>query len=93
MPVGLPWSRLVREGAPSGFSAVLINPSHSFSDLALFVRKDEERLLAAIDGTRSVGEILRGADGAISAEDGRTFFRRLWEYDQIVLDRKHAGRV
>jgi hypothetical protein len=83
-PVGLPWSRLVRNGAPKGFSAVLVNPSHAFPDLALCVRRDEERLLAAIDGERSIGEILAAA--SVSDDEGRTFFRRLWEHDQIVFD-------
>jgi SAM-dependent methyltransferase len=69
VPVGLPWSRYVREGAPKGFSAVLINPSHMYPDLALFVEPKQERVLKAIDGERSAGEILSSAAGAIGEEE------------------------
>jgi len=86
VPVGLPWSRFVREGVPKEFSAALVNPSHPFSDLALFLRRDEERLLLGIDGDRSIGEILDEA--GVADEKGCAFFRRLWEHDQIVLDAK-----
>ena len=45
----------------------------------------QERILAAIDGSRSVDEILRGA-GAACNEQARRFIEQLWEYDQIVFD-------
>jgi SAM-dependent methyltransferase len=86
VPVGLPWSRLVRDGAPRGFSAALINPNHAFVDLALLIGRSEERLLAAIDGVRSIGAILADVGDAVGGEEGRVFFQRLWEHDQIVFD-------
>ncbi len=88
IPVGLPWSRFVREGVPKGFSAALVNPSHTFPDLALFLRRDEERLLAGIDGARTIGEIL--SEAGVADEAGRVFFQRLWEHDQIVLDARRS---
>jgi hypothetical protein len=85
VPVGLPWSRFVRDGTPKGFSAALIHPAHPFPDLVFLVRRNEEPLLAAIDGVRSIAEIIRNAGAEIDSEQARVFFRRLWEYDQIVF--------
>jgi SAM-dependent methyltransferase len=88
VPVRLPWTLKVKDRAPAGVAAVLINPSHTYPDLALFISAAQERLLAAIDGERSVGEILRSAASAIADEPSRQFFRRLWEHDLIVFDAK-----
>jgi SAM-dependent methyltransferase len=91
VPVGLPWSRYIRERAPPGFSAVLINPNHIYPDLALLIEPKQERLLAHLDGERSIGEILERAAGAMSDEEGRQFMKRLWEYDHIVFDAKRPS--
>jgi SAM-dependent methyltransferase len=91
VPVGLPSSRYIRDRAPPGFAAVLINPSHIYPDLALFIEPKQERLLAALDGERSVGEILESAAGAIGEEEGRQFMQRLWEYDHIAFDAKRPA--
>ena len=88
VPVRLPWTLTVKDRAPAGVAAVLINPSHTYPDLALFIDAAQERLLMAIDGERSVGEILDSATGAIAEENGRQFFKRLWEHDLIVFDAK-----
>ena len=88
VPVRIPWTLAVKDRAPRGAAAVLINPSHTYPDLALFIDAAEERLLAAIDGERTVAEILNGAGGALDNELGRQFFRRLWEHDLIVFDAK-----
>ena len=65
---------------------MLINPSHAYPDLALFINTAQERLLAAIDGERSVAEILDRAGEITGEEQGRQFFERLWEHDLIVFD-------
>ena len=59
VPVRLPWTLTVKDRAPRGVAAVLINPRHTYPDLALFIDAAQERLLTAIDGERSVAEILR----------------------------------
>jgi SAM-dependent methyltransferase len=87
VPVRLPWTLTIKDRAPAGVAAVLINPSHTYPDLALFIDAAQERLLAAIDGERSVGEILQIV-GAIEEEKGRQFFNRLWEHDLVVFDAK-----
>lgn len=51
-----------------------------------FVDAAQERALAAIDGDRSTGEILQRA--AITDEEGRQLFKRLWEHDLIVFGAK-----
>ena len=88
VPVRLPWTLTVKDRAPRGVSAVLINPSHMYPDLAFFIDAAQERFLSAIDGERSVAEILRGVAALIGDEQGRDFFKRLWEHDLIVFDAK-----
>ena len=91
IPIALPWTVCVRERLPPGSVAVLINRSHTFTDLILTIDAFEDRLLGAIDGKRSLAEILQFA--AEGSDDGRralNFFERLWQYDQIVFDASRA---
>jgi SAM-dependent methyltransferase len=87
VPVRLPWTLTIKDRAPAGVAAALINPSHAYPDLALFIDAAQERLVAAIDGERSLGEILQSA-GGMEEEKSRQFFARLWEHDLIVFDAK-----
>jgi hypothetical protein len=66
--------------------AVLINRAHTYSDLALPIDAAQERIFTAIDGNRSIAEILSGSAAAGHDEQARSFFEQLWHYDQIVLD-------
>jgi SAM-dependent methyltransferase len=86
VPLRLPWALVVRERLPAGASAVLINRAHPFPDLALPINAAQERVFAAIDGKRSVGEILRVATADARLDHGREFVERLWRYDQIAID-------
>ncbi len=86
VPLRLPWTLTVRERLPSGASAVLINRAHPYPDLVLPINAAQERVFSAIDGTRTVGEILQGAAGTADLDHGREFIERLWRYDQIVFD-------
>ena len=92
IPIRLPWTVCVRERLPPGSVAVLINQSHTFTDLICTVDSFEDWLLGAIDGSRTLGEILRlafpGGDGESRALQ---FFERLWQYDQIVFDASRAA--
>jgi hypothetical protein len=79
----------VTERIPETATAVLINRSHEFTDLYLPVDATQDGRLAAVDGHRSLGEILEaGGDEAT----GRAFFQRLWDYDQVVFDTSLAQR-
>jgi hypothetical protein len=86
IPLRVPWTISVKERLPPGAARVLINRAHTFPDLALPINDAQARVLAAIDGNRTVDEILRRAAGADGAERARGFIERLWEYDQIVFD-------
>ena len=92
IPIALPGTVCVRERLPPGSVAVLINRSHTFTDLILTVDSFEDRLLGAIDGNRTLAEILQFA-----AQDGDgnrralRFFERLWQYDQVVFDASRAA--
>ncbi len=81
-PIRLPDTVVVRDKLPPGAAAVLINRNHTFTDLYLPIDAVQERLFAAIDGTKTIGQICGEDDDRAVARD---FFRRLWEWDQIVL--------
>ena len=81
------WSRRACRLAPS---RSLINRTHTDRDLYLPIDAAEKRLLDAIDGNRSIGEIGRGLAGM--TRRARSYFERLWWYDQIVVDAS-TGRV
>jgi SAM-dependent methyltransferase len=87
IPIALPWTVCVRERLPPGSAAVLINPAHKFTDLVCTVDPFEDRLLGAIDGNRSLAEILQStAQGGDCDQRALKFFERLWQYDQVVFD-------
>jgi SAM-dependent methyltransferase len=86
VPLRLPWTLCIRDRAPPGASAVLINPSHTYPDLALPIDAAQQHVFDAIDGKRSVDEILSNTAGAADAKWTRRFIQQLWEYDQIVFD-------
>jgi len=86
IPLRLPWTLCIRDRVPPGSVAVLINQAHTYPDLAFPIDAAQERVFTAIDGNRSIDEILREAAGAGGDEQARRFIEQLWEYDQIVFD-------
>ena len=86
VPIRVPWTVCVREGVPSGAVAVLINRAHTFTDLILTVDETEDRLLSAINGKRTLGEIVKLAGMTDDEHHALNFFERLWQYDQVVFD-------
>jgi len=83
VPIRLSDTITVRERLPPGAAAVLINRSHTYTDLVLPIDKEELRLVEAIDGARTAGELARGMAGLDRA---RALFERLYRHDQIVFD-------
>ena len=79
-------SLCIRERLPPGSVAVLINRAHTYPDLALPINASQEPVFAAIDGNRSIDQILRNAAGPVGDEQARRFIQQLWEYDQIVFE-------
>ena len=86
VPLRLPWTLCIRDRAPPGFTAVLINRAHTYPDLALPIDAAQASVFAAIDGQRRIDEILRKAARAGDDEQARGFIEKLWQYDQIVFD-------
>ena len=87
VPIRLPGTLEVRERLPAGAAAVLINRNHTFNDLYLPIDARRERILAAIDGKRTIADICRDANDRSVA---REFFQQLWRWDQVVFDTSHA---
>ena len=58
-PIRLPDTLAVRDRLPKGAAAVLINRNHNYTDLYLPIDTRQARLLAAIDGDRTIEEICR----------------------------------
>lgn len=90
IPVRMPDAICVREGLPDGAAGVLINRTHTYRDIYLSINPVEKRLLDMIDGSRCIGEILdrtlTETQNAAQREGARSFFERLWWYDQVVFD-------
>jgi hypothetical protein len=87
VPITLPWTTRVRDRLPPGCAAVLINRAHTSTDLICTVDRFEDVLLGAIDGKRTLEDILRFAGVDRGAEHSAlSFFERLWQYDQVVFD-------
>jgi hypothetical protein len=82
VPLRLPDTVVVRDKAPPGAAAVLINRNHRFADLYLPVDAARLRLLEQVDGTRSIEELCADPGDRDLARD---FFRQLWRWDQIVV--------
>ena len=75
---------------PPGVAAVLINRTHSYTDLFMPIDENEGRLWDAIDGNRNIADIVettsRPPRGGSPTDEARAFFERLWWYDQVVFD-------
>jgi SAM-dependent methyltransferase len=89
VPIRMPDATCVQEKLPPGAAAVLINRSHTYTDLYLPIDARQKRLFDAIDGERTFGEIVREVV-PIEADAARAFFERLGWMDQIVVDESRA---
>ena len=88
VPIRLPWTRLIQERLPPGAAGVLMSRNHPHHDLIIVIDAADERLLAGIDGRRSIADIAKHA-----SEDrrrARALFEKLWWYDQVVFDASRA---
>jgi 2-polyprenyl-3-methyl-5-hydroxy-6-metoxy-1,4-benzoquinol methylase len=95
LPIRLPDTVCVEEGLPPGAAAVLINQSHTYADIVLPIDASDKGLYDVIDGALSIGEILEKvqAGEARIKEHARTFFERLWWYDQVVFDASESSTL
>jgi SAM-dependent methyltransferase len=91
VPVRLPWTVCVRERLPAGAAGVLLNRSHTYPDLVLVVGAQAKRMVDAIDGSRSIAEIVALVGGHDAWSHARVLFEQLWRYDQAVFDVSPSG--
>jgi SAM-dependent methyltransferase len=89
VPIRSPDTISVEERLPSGAAAVLINKSHSHTDIYLPINAEEKRLYDAVDGARTIGEL---AQEQGQLETAGPFFQRLGWYDQVVFDASASAR-
>ncbi len=83
VPIRLPDTIEVRDGLPPGAAAVLINRNHTHNDLYFPIDARQDRMLAGIDGRRTIAELCpEPGDRSVA----RTFFEQLWLWDQAVFD-------
>ena len=88
MPFRLPWTTSVQENLPPETAGAVVNEAHLFPDLYIFVDAQEKQIYDAIDGRRTIGEIVNSVEGfGPRAPD---FFQKLWRYDQVVFDTSKA---
>jgi hypothetical protein len=90
VPIRMSEAIRVQERLPAGAAAVLINRSHTYTDLFMTISAAEKRILDAADGSRTIAEIMRisspGGLERAQQEIARNFFERLWWHDQMVFD-------
>lgn len=90
VPVRMPDTMCVQERLPPEAAAVLIYPGHTFKDLVMPIDATELSLFRAVDGDRSIGDIVDerrpAAHRTPPLDAARRFFERLWWYDQVVFD-------
>ena len=92
VPIRMSDTICVQERLPPGAAAVLINPAHTYTDLFMPINSTEKRLFDAIDGTRSIGDIVKRTYPTSQKKShhdiARAFFERLWRYDQVVFEKE-----
>jgi SAM-dependent methyltransferase len=90
VPIRQPRTICVQKNLPPGAAGVLINQAHTYTDLILPIDRHEKRLYDAIDGRRTIAEILHQTKTppreSRRQTRARAFFERLWWYDQVVFD-------
>jgi hypothetical protein len=90
VPIRRAWTMCVQERLPPGTAGVLLNQTHLFDDLFLFIDAQEKRMFEAIDGRRSISEIVDKVKEKGASALARVFFEKLWWYDQVVFDTSKA---
>ena len=88
VPLRLPDTVLVQERLPPGATAVLINKRHTYTDIYLPLNAQQKQWFDAIDGRRSIGEIVAPSAARAAA---RVLFEGLWWYDQVLFDTAQQG--
>lgn len=88
VPFRLPWTMCVQEDLPPESAGALVNQTHLFPDLFIFIDAQERQIYDAIGGHRTIGEIVDSVEGF--GPRARDFFQKLWWYDQVVFNTSKA---
>ena len=93
VPIRMPDTICVQDRLPTGAAGVLINRTHTDTDLFMPIDVTQKRLFDAIDGNRNIGKILKRVSmrDDQQREVARTFFEQLWWWDQAVFDTSARG--
>jgi SAM-dependent methyltransferase len=83
VPIRVPDTICVQERLPPGAATVLINRTHTYTDIYLPIDAQQKKMFDAIDGERTIGEIVVEQG---QHDNARSLFERLWRYDQVVFD-------
>jgi hypothetical protein len=90
VPIPMADAICVQDRLPPGAAAVLINQTHTYRDLILPIDSVEKCWVDAMDGNCSIGDIIKRNEPAsqnqLHLDKARSFFERLWWYDQVVFD-------
>jgi len=90
VPLRMPDTICVQERLPAGAAGVLINRTHAYKDLIMPIDSTEKRLFDSIEGRASIASIvertLPSSQTKSQLDIARTFFEKLWWYDQVVFD-------
>jgi SAM-dependent methyltransferase len=95
VPIRMPETICVQDRLPPGAAAVLINQTHTYKDLFWPIGAEEKQLFDAIDGRRSIGDIV-GRTLSFpprNLDTPRNFFEQLWWHDQVVFDTSQQPRA
>jgi len=84
VPFRFPWTTCVQENLPPTAAGALVNTAHQFPDLYLLIDAKEKQIYEAIDGRRTIGQIVDTVEGF--EPRARDFFQKLWWYDQVLFD-------
>jgi SAM-dependent methyltransferase len=93
VPVPMSDTFCIQDRVPPGAAAVLINRTHANKDVFLVINAAEKQLLDAINGQRTIGEIVEATSPSESRgayfEAASSFFELLWWHDQVVFQTHH----
>ena len=85
VPIRRAWTICVQERLPPGAAAALVNQTHLFNDLFFLIDARQKRMYDAIDGRRTIAEILHEIKDD-DTQAAREFFEDLDWHDQVVFD-------
>lgn len=89
VPIRLPFTTCIEERLPPGSAGVLLNQTHLYNDLFVLIDPVEKQMFDAIDGRRSIAEIVDVVKD--SAPRARNLFEKLWRHDQVVFDTSRSS--